>query len=166
MTTAAQYHEFARRSLSQVLISHGAYPRKKGVFREAKAAGSGPRSFTTSKAGDVPYSSARLAFELKTASAAPAAMKGKGFLPATVRPRLSRMLTGLLLASRLATASCSTGEYFVPRANKLSGHRSTMIQQGGGSPSEGTPTMNCHTAGLGENGRSCSIYHGCTFRNA
>lgn len=71
--------------------------------REAKAAGSGPRSFTTSKAGDVPYSTTRLAFELKTASAAPAATKGKGFLPATVRPRLSRMLTGLLLASRLAS---------------------------------------------------------------
>lgn len=149
-----------------MFISHGAYLCKKGVFREAKAAGSGPRSFTTSKAGDVAYSTTRLAFELKTASAAPAATKEKGFLPATVRPRLSRMLTGLLLASRLATASCSTGEYFVPRADELSGHRSTMIQQGGGSPSEGTPTANCHTTGLGENGRSCSIYHGCTFRNA
>lgn len=54
----------------------------------------------TSKAGDVPYSSsARLAFELKTASAAPAAMKREGFLPAAARPRLSRMLTGLCLAS-------------------------------------------------------------------
>lgn len=94
ITTAARHHKFTRRSLSQALISHRAY------FRAARAAASSPRSFTTSKAGDIPYSSARLAFKLKTASTAPAAMKGKGFLPVTIRRRLRRMLTGLLLAPR------------------------------------------------------------------
>lgn len=126
-----QRHEFARSSPSPVLIAHRAYLSKRGVFR-GKSCRTTQSDFHYLK-GDVPYGSARLAFELKTASVAPAAMKREGFLPAAARPRLSRMLTGLCLSASSATASCSAGECSAARADELSGHGSAMIQQGGGS---------------------------------
>lgn len=131
----------------------------RGEFSEAKAARPGSRTFTTSKTGDVPYSnSTRLAFELKTASAAPAAMKREGFSPRSRSPEPEPNVNRSLPRVSFATASCSAGECSAARADELSGHGSAMIQQGGGSRWEGTPPASCHTAGPGQNGRQNLLF--------
>lgn len=139
----------------------------RGELSEAKPAGPGSRTFTTSKAGDIPYSSACLAFELKTASTAPAAMKREGFLPAAAQPRLSRMLTGLCLASAPPPPHARPGNAPLPGRTGCPAMARRWFSKGV-APGEKAHLLRAVTPrGRGKMGeRTCSVYHGCTFQNA